>query len=66
MSFFFLLSRSLASYSNHWNINITFIDKLIIKYTTQGRAMAQAVSRQPLTEEARVDARDSPGGICGG
>jgi hypothetical protein len=31
-----------------------------------GRAMAQAVSRWPLTAEARVRARVDPCGICGG
>jgi hypothetical protein len=31
-----------------------------------GRAMAQAVSRWPLTAEARVRARVNPCGICGG
>jgi hypothetical protein len=31
-----------------------------------GRAMAQAVSRRPPTAEARVLARLSPYGICGG
>jgi hypothetical protein len=31
-----------------------------------GRAMAQAVSRWPLRAEARVRARVSPRGICGG
>jgi hypothetical protein len=31
-----------------------------------GRAMVQAVSRRPLTAEARVPARHSPCGICGG
>jgi hypothetical protein len=30
------------------------------------RAMAQAVSRRPLTAEARVRSRISPCGICGG
>jgi hypothetical protein len=30
------------------------------------RAMAQAVSRWPLTAEARVRARVNPCGICGG
>jgi hypothetical protein len=30
------------------------------------RAMAQAVSRRPLTAETRVCARVSPCGICGG
>ena len=32
----------------------------------KGRAMAQAVSRRPLTSEARVRSRVSPCGICGG
>jgi hypothetical protein len=31
-----------------------------------GRAMAQAVSRRPLTAEARVRSRVSECGICGG
>jgi hypothetical protein len=31
-----------------------------------GRAMAQAVSRRPLTAEVRVRCRVSPCGICGG
>jgi hypothetical protein len=31
-----------------------------------GRAMAQAVSRRPLTTEAPVRARVNPFGICGG
>jgi hypothetical protein len=31
-----------------------------------GRAMAQVVSRWPLTTEARVRARVNPYGICGG
>jgi hypothetical protein len=31
-----------------------------------GRAMAQAVSRWPLTAEARVRSQVSPCGICGG
>jgi hypothetical protein len=31
-----------------------------------GRAMAQVVSRRPLTAEARVRARVNPRGICGG
>ena len=31
-----------------------------------GRAMAQAVSRRPLTAEVRVSSRVSPCGICGG
>jgi hypothetical protein len=31
-----------------------------------GRAMAQVVSRRPLTSETRVRARVNPFGICGG
>jgi hypothetical protein len=31
-----------------------------------GRTMAQAVSRRPLTADARVRARVNPCGICGG
>jgi hypothetical protein len=31
-----------------------------------GRAMAQVVSRRPLTAEARVRARVNPCGICAG
>jgi hypothetical protein len=34
--------------------------------TSLGHAMAQAVSRQPLTAEARVRSQVSPYGICGG
>jgi hypothetical protein len=33
---------------------------------SSGRAMAQAVSRRPLTAEARVWSRVNPCGICGG
>jgi hypothetical protein len=32
----------------------------------EGRAVAQAVSRWPLTAEVRVRARVDPCGICGG
>jgi hypothetical protein len=31
-----------------------------------GRAMAQAVSRRPLTADAQIQSRVSPCGICGG
>ena len=34
--------------------------------THRGRAMAQAVSRRPLTADARVRSRLGPCGICGG
>jgi hypothetical protein len=38
---------------------------IIGKYRLKfGRAMAQAVSRRPLTAEARVQFRVSPCGIC--
>jgi hypothetical protein len=42
--------------------------ELITKFSflLVGRAMAQAVSRWPLTAEARVRARVNPCGICGG
>jgi hypothetical protein len=36
------------------------------KSSSIGRAMAQDVSRRPLTAEARVRARINPCGICGG
>jgi hypothetical protein len=38
----------------------------MFRIVTQGRAMAQAVSRRSLTAEARVRSRVSPFGICGG
>jgi hypothetical protein len=37
----------------------------VILNSFSGRAMAQVVSRLPLTAEARVRARVNPGGICG-
>jgi hypothetical protein len=43
---------------NDWNTNCYNCNA--------GRAMAQAVSRWPLTAEARVLSRVSPCGICGG
>jgi hypothetical protein len=39
---------------------------LIVLKFVSGRAMAQAVSRRPLTAEARVHARASSCGICSG
>jgi hypothetical protein len=36
------------------------------RYAFDGRAMSQAVSRQPLTAEVRVRFRVNPRGICGG
>jgi hypothetical protein len=35
-------------------------------YELSGRAMPHAVSRRPLTTEARVRSRVNPCGICGG
>ena len=43
----------------------TFLYKIRRKWEAR-RAMAQAVSRRPLTAEARVRFRVSPCGICGG
>jgi hypothetical protein len=37
-----------------------------VEYIQEGRSTAQAVSRRPLTAEARVLSRASPCGICGG
>jgi hypothetical protein len=39
---------------------------LFSKPVSYGRAMAQVVSRLPLTAEVRVRARVNPCGICGG
>jgi hypothetical protein len=39
---------------------------VIILNLQVGRAMAQAVSRRPITEKVRVRAQVSPCGICGG
>jgi hypothetical protein len=36
------------------------------QYLLYGRAMAQVVSRRPLTAEARVRPRVNADGICGG
>ena len=38
----------------------------IVQGAVSGRAMAQAVSRRPLTAEARFRSRVSPCGFCGG
>jgi hypothetical protein len=43
-------------------LNLSVIQSSIVKSLFLGRAMAQAVSRRPLTEESRV----GPCGICGG
>jgi hypothetical protein len=45
-------------------IEPVFFETLVTTY--KGRAMAQVVSRRPLTAEARVRARVNPYGICGG
>jgi hypothetical protein len=39
---------------------------MLCKSEIYGRAMAQAVSRRPLTAEVRVHSRVSPCVICGG
>jgi hypothetical protein len=46
-----------TSFSLMFKTKLTFSDS---------RAMAQVVSRRPLTAEARVRARVNPCGICGG
>jgi hypothetical protein len=46
------------------NIPVMFMKVRLRKL--KGCAMAQAVSRLPLTEEARVRSRVGPCGICGG
>jgi hypothetical protein len=46
----------------HFSGGFAFLTKGDFK----GRAMAQVVSRRPLTAEARVRARVNPCGICGG
>jgi cytochrome c553 len=43
---------------------IYFRHKSIVSKLIVGRAMAQAVSRRPLTAETQVSARVSPCGIC--
>jgi hypothetical protein len=40
--------------------------RILSKTRGYGPAMAQAVSRRPLTAEARVRSRFCPCGICGG
>jgi hypothetical protein len=44
---------------------LTFYSTSFIVSSMCGHAMAQAVSRQPLTAESRVRARFNPCGICG-
>jgi hypothetical protein len=41
-------------------------DNVTSHFMSHGRAMAQAVSRRPLTAEAWVQSRFSPCGVCGG
>jgi hypothetical protein len=45
--------RGARSFLRHWQY-------------VQGRAMAQVLSRRPLTVEARIHALVNPFGICGG
>jgi predicted transcriptional regulator len=46
--------------------SICYVTSTWCKDAVVGRAMAQAVSSQPLNAEARVRSRVSPRGICGG
>jgi hypothetical protein len=55
----FLLQIRYIAHKVHFRTNIS-------NYATYRRAMAQAVSRRPLTAEARVRSRVSPCEICGG
>jgi hypothetical protein len=41
------------------------LKKMLQRSCLKGRAMAQVVSRRPLTAEARVRAQVNPCGICG-
>jgi hypothetical protein len=54
------------STKSEWYKNPTYITLLAIDLEVNGRAIAQAVSRRPLTAEATVLSRVSPFGICGG
>jgi hypothetical protein len=56
-------SLSLNMPVKKWSLHLIL---LAIARSRVGRAMAQAVSRWPLTAEARVRARVNPCGICGG
>jgi hypothetical protein len=47
----------------HWGMKMKI--HTVLTYIIEGRAMAQVVSRRPLTAEARVRARVNPCGICG-
>jgi hypothetical protein len=52
--------------STHFIVVLAFEYLFIPVRVLVGRAMAQVVSRRPLTAEARVRARINPYGICGG
>jgi hypothetical protein len=52
-------------HANH-EVNCISVSDYNLTATKQGRAMAEAVSRRPLTAEARVRSPVSPSGICGG
>jgi hypothetical protein len=54
---------------NGWVLIVVYGRSRVLEYsqgTPVDRAMAQAVSRRPLTAEARVHARVNPCGICRG
>jgi hypothetical protein len=47
-------------------VRIEFINACYLQFSLQNRAMAQAVSRLPVTAEAGVCSQISPCEICGG
>jgi hypothetical protein len=63
---YYYLRPSLASVLFHWCYPTDNCIKFSYIQTIFGRAMAQVVSRWPLTAGARFRARVNPCGICGG
>jgi hypothetical protein len=55
-----------SNYNVDWDIEVGCIRESNGCTVTEGRAVAQAVSRRPLAAEARIRSRISPCGICGG
>jgi hypothetical protein len=59
--------RNPVTRPKHYSLSSYYLgDEERSKTLRIGHAMAQAVSRRPLTAEARVRSRVSPCGICGG
>jgi len=62
----------ISLYSNNWLVFITETECVYCAVRTKSwniihtTLQAQAVSRRPVTAEARVRSQASPGGICGG